>query len=486
MFVNLAKNDISVEEFAKLCAGSLTRGGADGLRVCSVCTDSREIVPGCVFAAIRGAKADGHNYLGTALEKGASCVLVEHVVPEYAGKINQVCVDETVAAIGRFALNYRAENHPCTVAVTGSVGKTTAKEMISCVLSSKNCYHSRGNFNSILGMPMSVISEPCGCGCAVYEMGLEERGEISAMSHISKPDIAVITNVGSSHLEHIGSREKLLYEKLSVRDGLRPGGALILDFMLAREAKDLLADSGNTNILTFSLSGEKGADYSVVNLKENGTEQSFDVICPGRILKNLKINLYGWHNVQAALTACAVADVMKLGEDEIRSGLEAYKPVSLRQEVSSIAGVTIINDCYNASPESMRAACDVLCGKSLNCCGKRVAILGDMLELGSESERMHYEVGRYFASHGLDALICFGPESHKYEEGAGSVLMEDMIFCFPDKTKPELPAEKAYELLCSGDAVLIKASRGLAAERITDILRNRLVGTAKTDEGEKR
>lgn len=486
MFAELAGKKITVQEFAQFCGGYIARGKDEGRRVCSVCTDSRELAENCVFIAIRGTKVDGHSFLCAARDAGAAAAVVDYLPDIDTGDLPLILTDSSVNSLDKLARAYCADNRATRVAVTGSVGKTTTKEMISAALDAEGCFHTKGNFNSIIGMPVSFLSMPGDLPYGVFELGLifglglEEKMQISRMSKLLKPEIAVITNVGSSHLEHMSGRDELIAEKLGVADGMPEGGKLLIDLSLMSEAEEKIREKKNVLPLTFSVRGEEKADYRAENIRENGAEQIFDAVCPTRTYKDVKIRLYGIHNVQAALIAVAVADICGIDETRFRAGIENYRPVSLRQEIIKAGGVTVINDCYNASPESMRAACSVLCGKSLGIQGKRAAILGDMFELGKDSERMHVETGRYFAEAGIDFLICFGEGAAKYAEGARGILPDDRILIFTDKTDYLRPAAEAAERLEAGDAILVKASRGMAAERVTAAL----TGLLKEKKGE--
>lgn len=470
MYIDLAGKSLSIEETAHLCGGTVARDGKNSLRVCSVCTDSREVTPGSLFLALRGLRSDGHRYIPVAAEKGAAAVLCEEMPAE---PVNVPCilVNNTIEALGKLAKGYTADLAAGRVAVTGSVGKTTTKEMIAGVLSSGRCFRTEGNYNSVIGMPMSLMTVPADAGFAVFELGLvfdvgfRDHGQIDYMSRIVRPEIAVVTNVGSSHMEHFADRAALIAEKLSVREGIVPGGTVLIPASLAKEAGVQAADK---TVRTFSVDGED-ADYRVENITEDADGQSFDAVFPDGSLLSVHIGLYGIHNVQAALIAAAVGRMEQIPDTEIQKALAAYTPYSLRQEVQRIGDITLITDCYNASPESMRAACTVLTGKSVSA-RRTVAVLGDMLELGPASAQLHYDTGRFFAAHGLNILVAFGERAAKIVQGAAEAHTGCESVLFTDREDASSPAEWVLQYLQPGDAVLIKASRGMAAERIRDIL----------------
>jgi len=474
MFIDLAPESISVQETASMCGGIVAREGENSLRVCCVCTDSREIRPGALFLCLRGARADGHDYIGVAYEKGAAAVIAEYM-PENAPEIPIILVENTIAALGKLAKAFSKGKIEHKAVVTGSVRKTTTKEMISAVLSTRGCFRTEGNFNSVIGMPMSLMTAKTNTPFAVFELGLtfdvgfRDHHQIDAMSEIVEPDVAVITNVGSSHLEHFTDRRELIGEKLSVMKGLSEGGSLICDIALKKEAPEYFENTEGRKIVTFSIKGDTDATVRAENVRDYSFGQTFDVVSDNFRIDGIDIHLYGIHNVQAALIAAVVGHIFGLCDDDIRASLSSYKPYAMRQEIIRVNGVTIINDCYNASPESMRAACDVLCGKGIGA-KRKIALLGDMLELGKDSDNMHRSTGLYFAEHGLDYLFAFGPSSLHTADGALTIMKKDRVSVFSDTKDAQAPAEALCGLLREGDALLIKASRGIQAERITKIV----------------
>ena len=478
MKIRLGRETLTCAELAKLCGGILTPDGGSRRRVCSVCTDSREAEPGSAFLAIRGEKTDGHLYAAAAARLGAVCCVAEYI-PENAPEIPFVIVDSVTDALLRLAAGYFDPGDCKKIAVTGSVGKTTTKEMIYSVLSERGSFRSEGNFNSVIGLPMTMLSLPAGMRYGVFELGLERMGDISVMSRLLKPDIAVITNVGSSHLEYAGSREALIAEKLSVRDGM-PGNGIIL---LGRGNPDVgEALKGDLRVKTFSGVPDEGADFYPVNTADGDFSQTFDVVCPDRVIRGCRINTYGSHNLRAAVSAVAAGVLLGLDDEEIKRGLLGYETVGYRQKIEREGGVILINDCYNASPESMRATCETLGRIARDTGGRKFALLADMYELGRDSERLHAEVGRYFAEKGTDYLITFGLGALKYAEGAIPLMGKERVLSFPDSSDPASCAAAAAELLRPGDVITVKGSRGMRAERVSaailEILKERESGGA--------
>ncbi|MCQ2427087.1 MAG: UDP-N-acetylmuramoyl-tripeptide--D-alanyl-D-alanine ligase [Clostridia bacterium] len=473
MIIYLGKNSIGIREAAEKCGGKIIRDGSAGIPVSSVCTDSRDCVSGSLFLAIRGEKTDGHLYIPTAVKNGAAAVLCEYAPECDTGDAALILVDDTVKALGRLAGAYGEGSCPFRVAVTGSVGKTATKEMIYSVLSagSRKAFRSEGNLNTVIGMPLSLLSAPADAYAGIFEMGLEQRGEISAMSCICRPRIAAVTVLGSSHIGHIGSREKLAFEKLSVADGLDADGTL---FLPADEP--LFAETAFKDKRTVTFSVSRDAGIRARNTVSDGETVSFDADCPafGRYIGDLRLPVPGIHNASDALIAIGAGIVYGLSDDEIRAGIAAYRPVRLRQQVLSIAGTTFINDCYNASPESMAAAFrvhDELYRKR-GSVGRKIAVLGDMYELGDDAPELHRLTGRRCAEAGTDILITVGSLGAEIAAGALERMDGKNVFAYPDVKDISAPLEALRGIIRKDDVVLIKASRGVGAERFAASLRD--------------
>jgi UDP-N-acetylmuramoyl-tripeptide--D-alanyl-D-alanine ligase len=453
----------TLQQICEMCGGKL-HGKACGV-VDTVCTDSREAEKNSLFLAIRGEKVDGHKYINSAAKLGASCAIAERV-PEEGSDIPLVIVDDTLAALARLSEAYARLCHSGVkkVAVTGSVGKTTAKEMIASVLGvSHKVFKSDGNYNSLIGMPLSQISIPEGTEFAVLEMGMSHAGEISLMSRISHPNVALITNIGTSHLENFDSRAGIASAKLEVVEGLDEDGLLLLC-----AGEPLLSEVGSWDKRAKYYCAEGEAELHSDGVRMLDGKTVFNV---GNI-KELEIPALGKHNVHAAVGAVGIAEYFGVCESDIRAGLRAYKSVGMRQQILEIGGITIINDCYNASPESMRAAAEVLFTLAEKRGGKKLALLGDMLELGGESEQLHFAVGGFFAEHGLDVLFAFGERAQAIADGASKAMRDDAIVRFTDTGAEAIStvAKNIASRLSRGDCLLIKASRAMAAERVTAAL----------------
>lgn len=471
MKVDFGRKSPDIRGLAALCGGTLP-GYTDeaGLTtpVRSLCTDSREASVGTCFIAIRGEKVDGHRFISKAAACGAVCALAEEI-PADAADFPIIVVPNVIDALGRMAAEYNEDSGAKIVAVTGSVGKTSTKEMIAAVLgASHREYHTKGNFNSVIGMPLSLVAMPEGTEYAVIEMGMSHLGEIRSMTLAARPDVAVITTIGTSHLESLGTRENIARAKLEIVEGLKKDGVLFLC-----GGEPLLAGVYKTDRRARYFSPEDlGSDYRADYVRTGDGCTTFDVFARGRIVHDLRINVIGRHNIAAALPAVAIGLYFGLPEEEIRRGLEAYVPVGLRQQVSEVGENTLVCDCYNASPESMRAACEVLTTVAARAHGRTAAVLGDMLELGEGSENFHREVGKYYARSGVNRVFSFGERAAAIAEGAESVRpgMTEHRSGTTDEDA-ESVARAVCDWLQPGDVVLVKASRGIRAERIVEAIK---------------
>ncbi|MBQ5833867.1 MAG: UDP-N-acetylmuramoyl-tripeptide--D-alanyl-D-alanine ligase [Clostridia bacterium] len=468
---------MSFGTLARMCQGELYQGSLGEVSVMGICTDSREAGPQVAFAALRGERVDGHNYIAQALENGCRCIICEHRNEQIAAsQATAIVVKDTELALSKLAYAYRLQNlrRVRTVAVTGSVGKTTTKDMIHAAFSvAKRTYKTPGNHNSLIGMPLSVLETPVDSEWTVLEMGMSGFGEIERLSILAEPDIAVITNIGSSHLEMLGSRENICRAKLEILCGLREGGYLILN-----GDEPLLRKIGGKSYHTVyvSLADEK-ADFFANNIRVEQDCTRFDAVCQGRKMRDLCIRVLGRHHVYAALYTLAAATIIGMSEAQIREGLLRFAPEGMRQRVCQMSGITVIEDCYNASPESMIAAIDVLDAYSRQSERRSVAVLGDMLELGQESPALHRSVGAHLAARGIDLLFTVGSNANQIAIGARQKGMSSShMHRNMDVQDLEKTADLLVQNLRRGDIVLFKASRSVGAERIVELLRERMAG----------
>lgn len=473
---------IMPHELAKICGGKYVAyyDFADAeAPLFGICTDSREAAEGIVFAALRGERTDGHKYIKNAIEQGCRCFLCEYIPNENTPEIYKNCsfiqVTDTVGALAVLAGYFRGKHSVCTktVGITGSVGKTTTKELVSCVLSERFKTHkTAGNFNSDIGMPLVIMECPDDTEVSVVEMGMGNMGDISRLSGIAKPDVAIITTIGTSHIEALGSRENICKAKLEITDGLRSGGTLILN-----GDEPLLDGYNNTDfrILRISCDQNKECDISARSIRSYYDHTEFEICdrtdkSAPRCLDNVIINLPGKHNVYAALFAYAVASsVFGMSGDEIRRGIGKFRNTGYRQNIKEINGVGIVEDCYNASPESMKASLTTLSEMGRASGRRTVAVLGDMLELGAYSAECHRIVGKIIAETAPEYICLFGDEVRFVADGAIKAgYPESRIFMFlSDEDGVRECAEKIAGNTSVGDIILFKASRGMRAERIS-------------------
>lgn len=465
MKVEFANYIPTVEDIASLCGGVVYGDGKKS--VTSVCTDSREAGCGTMFIAIVGERVDGHNFLNSVISSGAVCALCSRI-PDGIENFPIILVDDTVRALGRLGREYSKNCRARRIGVTGSVGKTTTKEFIASVLAtSGKVFKTEGNFNSTIGLPMSLLTLPESADYAVLEMGMTGPGEIKLLSDIAQPEIGVITTIGTAHMELLGSRENIAKAKLEIKSSLAADGYLLLC-----GNEPLLENEWRTDSrVSYFSTDVKNVDYHAYNITSDESGMTFDASCRGRMFYDLEIPAVGKHNVAAALAGVAVGCMLGIDDERIRRGLAAYRTVGLRQQMTEVGGIKIICDCYNASPESMKAAASVLSTVAMHRNGKKIALLGDMLELGQKSPELHYDVGVMFAQSGVDLLISFGERAEMIADGFASVCGEAKVMRFKDRSDASVPARALLKILEPGDTLILKASRMIAAERVAEELK---------------
>ncbi len=476
MIAKLKSGAITLREAADAVGGELRLFGArEQDEITNIAIDSRDCTDGSLFVAIKGERTDGHGYIGSAIGLGAVCVFAQYVPKSLECDKNYaiIIVDDPITAVGRLAKYYSARQNCRIVAVTGSVGKTTTKEFIYAVLSQRySTYKSEGNHNNELGLPLTLLDMPKGIEWAVLEMGMSALGEIEYLSKIAEPDIAIITNIGTSHLEHLKSRENICRAKMEIVCGLKRGGALLLN----GDEPMLLSHRGGEYSPRFVSLGSRESEYRVQNIRTRDSQTLFDLVTVKANVCDLCVPTVGEHNLYAAAFAFAVGELAGMNECEIAKGLSAFKAVGGRQNIYSLSGITVIDDCYNASPESMRAALSVLDQLSKNGKGRRIALLGDMRELGQSSAQLHRELGEYAAGK-ADILCTFGVLASAIGEGAVASGMDaESIIGITDPGAHRECAEALLGILREGDVLLVKASRAMEAEKI--------IGYIKENKGE--
>lgn len=483
---------LTMRELQTLSGGELIlHGMEEAPAFTSICTDSREADASTLFVALKGDRADGHDYMSRTTLQGCRCFLCDHLPADMTGEdappYAALVVPDVIAALAPPAGAHMARSVCLThaVAVTGSVGKTTTKEAIAGILSPAfSLFKKDGNYNSLIGLPLSLMEITPEHNAAVLEMGMSAPGEISVMSRLVRPDVAVITNVGVSHLGMLGSRENIARAKLEVACGLREGGTLIIPYgeplLESRLASDVSPD---VRILRVSMT-DPAADFCAVatgaRTGENGGGMSFDLKLPDGTWRDLYFPSLGHHSVLIAAFAAAAAWVLGLKEEDVRAGLLAYRPAAMRQSLRRVGSVTLLEDCYNAAPDSMRAALDVLGLAAQG--GRRVAVLGDMKELGDTSAALHRGVGQACAHGGTDVLVTVGTLGAEIAGGALEGGMPDSrVYRLCADTNenggsmtPDEIAARLAGVILPGDTVLFKASRSMQFEKISAALASRL------------
>ncbi len=427
--------------------------------VSSIFSDTRNIISGGVFVAIKGERFDGHEYAEYAVEMGAVCVISERTIPN----VPCIVVKSTRKALLDLTRHFRSRFKPVVVGITGSVGKTTTKEMIALALSCQHSVHkTAGNHNNEIGLPFTVFGLNRTCSAMVLEMGMNHFGEIERLSRASNPNICVITNIGLSHIENLGSQEGILEAKLEILKGADRNAPLIVngdDPLLATLKEEY---EGYREIVTYGIDSQE-SDYRADNIVTKPDRTHFNVMHGGEIICDVTLFCPGRHNIYNALASIAVA--VKAGCDPVAAAemLTGYQPDSLRQHIVKRGEQTLVVDCYNASPTSMKAAIDVLCEMKPKGNGRRIAVLGDMLELGENAPQYHAEIGEYAAQKGVDMLVCYGKNSKHMADRADELGLHP---AFSDESKIILNFMK-YKFR-PNDIVLFKASRGMHLEEIIE------------------
>lgn len=442
---------ITLEQAAKWCGGQIDPKYKD-VTFLGANNDTRKLEKDQLFIALKGAR-DGHEFVPAALEKGAAAVLCTHCDGDYPA----IVVPDTRIALGDIARNERLRLGMQVVCITGSVGKSTTKEMVAAVLGTTyRVSKTPVNHNNDIGMPMAVLSMPEDTQIAVLELGMNHFREIAYLSAIAKPDVAVIINIGRMHIEHLGSMEGILQAKLEILEGMKNGGKIILN------GDDPLLWNLHTRFDNVTYFGVNNAQCSVrgVDVLQNpgtiqmqvcGADREFPVTLP----------LEGAHYVSDALAAVSVGLAFGVPAERISGILAEFQNMEGRQEIFEKDGYTIIKDCYNAGPESMAAALAVLHNRP----GRHVAVLGDMLELGVCAQAEHYKVGR-IAAETTDLLFGYGHHSSRLISGAITGGMSNTCAkSFEDANKL---VETLKQMAKPGDVILFKGSRGMRMELLLE------------------
>ncbi len=486
--------NLTLAHIASACGGQYV--GEESLKnheIAGAVTDSRQVEKDFLFIPVKGQRVDGHDFIPAVFEKGALATLSERPLEQCPGPC--ILVDSCLQALKDIAAYYRSQLSIPIVGITGSVGKTSTKEMIASVLSTR--YHvlkTEGNFNNEIGLPLTILRIREEHEAAVVEMGISDFGEMHHLAAIARPDVCVITNIGTCHLENLGDRDGVLRAKTEIFEHMKPGASVILNGdddklrTITRAGGNVplfygMADEAPKEDFTQGAGGMTGQDGlsiyidEVENLGLKGTRAKLHTP-KGDI--QVEIPIPGSHNLYNAMAAAGVGLSLGLTLSEIREGIANAKTISGRTNLVEAGGILLIDDCYNANPMSMRASLDVL----KYALGRTVAVLGDMGELGKEEKQLHYEVGTYAAKAGIDILFCVGALAKEMERGAREALAQrenktaqalaqredgTMQIYYYDTKEEMLP--KLLSILKAGDTVLVKASHFMDFPKVVEALK---------------
>jgi UDP-N-acetylmuramoyl-tripeptide--D-alanyl-D-alanine ligase len=428
-----------------------------------VSIDSRNIAKGNLFVPFKGERSDGHRFVEEALKQGAHAALWQKDVPNPPLHLPILIVENTLTALQELARSYRNQLDVKVVGITGSNGKTTVKDMVAKLLSLQyKVQKTEGNYNNHIGLPLTVLSLDEDTEIAVLEMGMSSKGEIDFLSTLARPNAAIITNIGESHLQDLGSREGIAEAKLEITHGLQEKGLIVYlgDEPLLQER--LQDDKGKALIRTFGRSN--GNDIYPLDIKTDSSGSTFKT---NLAETEFKLPVLGIHNILNALCAMLTADYFQIPYAKMNDGFADLKLTNMRMElVDGQNGVKVINDAYNASPTSMRAAIELV--SAMPGFSQKILVLGDMLELGEREQEFHYEIGKSVDPQSVDYVFTFGNLGRYIAEGARTVLSEDRVFSFAEK---ESLIAELKKLVTADTLVLVKASRGMRMEEVvTDLI----------------
>lgn len=452
--------NMTLTEIAKACGGTLLGTCADPkVSVSGVAIDSRLIEPGYLFVPIKGERVDGHKFIPQVMEHGALCTLSDRELPD--ADYPYILVSDTVKALQDLAEHYRKSLDITVIGITGSVGKTSTKEMISSILSQKyNVLKTEGNFNNEIGLPLTIFRIREEHEIAVLEMGISDFEEMHTLAKMARPDLAVITNIGPCHLENLGDFGGVLKAKTEIFDYMKEGAPVFLngDDATLRTVQDVNgAAPGFFGI-------KDNADYYADNIKSLGLQGTECTLHLKTMDVDAHICIPGNHMVYNALAGSAIAEKLGLTKDEIAAGIHSLVPVSGRNNMIETDSLHIIDDCYNANPISMKASLDVLSSAP----GRRVAVLGDMGELGANEKELHSEVGAYAAGKGIDLICCIGELSENTADAAKAAGKDSAtVLYFTSKDKF---INQMQTIIKSGDTILVKASHFMEFPEIVTLL----------------
>lgn len=475
---------IKAGTLAEAVGGKILSGNKD-LLITSVSTNSKEIQQGALFVPIIGERVDAHNFIDMALEAGAVATFTQREIETYKEEKVYIQVADTLHALQLAAAYYRSQFSIPLIGITGSVGKTTTKEMIAAALSTKKkVLKTKGNMNSQVGLPLMMFELEEDMEVAVIEMGMSEVGEMHRLSIVAKPDMAVMTNIGVSHIGQLGSKENIRKEKLNIIDEFSGDNPVYVngDDPLLEEIKeyvdkrkkgeevpeelfdeDTYEKLGQIQVLEFGTS--ENCTYRGENMKTVGETTHFTYVSEsGR--EEVVLSVLGNHNVNNAVVALAIAEKLGIKPSVAKMGLEKYQPIDKRGQVFEVKGMKIIDDTYNASPDSMKSGAGMLL--AIEDLKRKILVLADVMELGEVSRDCHYEVGTFLAKKPLDAVICVGVEAKAICEGIEENTEAFLTRHFADKEQAIIFLK---DYVKEGDGILVKGSRGMHMEEVVEALK---------------
>ena len=446
--------NITIGDILKMTGAEASFEIDENARVCNISNDSRDIKEDTIYAAIVGERLDGHDFARAALENGAIAAIVEKRVTE-----KDILVKDTRRALKDIAMGYRSRFDIPFLAVTGSSGKTTTKDMLYFAVSeSRKTLRNLGNLNSEIGLPMTVFNLDESHECAVLEMGMYVQGEIDYLAEIVKPHFAIITNVGVAHIQSAGSRENILKAKMEIANYMTQS-----DVLLINGDNDMLqtVDTGALKPSVYKYGLEEHNDIRLISyeITESGMKIRADIL--GKITE-YEIPTLGIHNIYNSLSVMGLCSLMGLDMKKSSEGIRKYQPSKYRMEIKSVSGKTLIEDFYNANPDSLRASIETFRQMQGE---RKVAVLADMLELGAISEKEHMNAGIQ-ASEIFDVIICIGSDAKYIGKGAiENGFDKGRVYYFANN---EEAVSEINSILRPGDAVLMKGSRGMKLEEVAE------------------
>jgi UDP-N-acetylmuramoyl-tripeptide--D-alanyl-D-alanine ligase len=450
-------NPLTLSQIAQFAGASLS--SADETTVINkVSTDSRTVKPGELFVALRGENFEGHDFVEAAAKAGATAALVDFNWPgSVPNDFALLRAADTLQAYQTLAANYRRSLALKVLAITGSNGKTSTKDFAASVLARKfRVTKTEGNFNNHVGLPRTILEAISDNEVAVWEIGMNHPGEIARLAKIAAPDAAIITNIGVAHIEFMGSREAIAKEKGALAEAVGPKGTVILNAD-DRFSEEIAARTGARIVLA----GTTGGSVQAIEIRQSAEGSEFTIV-EGAHRCRAQLPVAGSHMVQNALLAVAAGRAFGLSLEECAAGLAAAPLTKARLQIKEIGGVQFLDDSYNANPDSMKAALRTLVELDIE--GKRIAVLGEMRELGTESERGHREVGETAATLGVDRLITIGEAAELIAEGARTAGLNKVSSARSTGEAAKLLGEIAEP----GDLVLIKGSRAARTEQVIE------------------